>query len=267
MARRVAMVNHKGGVGKSSVTIRLAEALAKERKRVLVVDMDPQGNASRRLGWHFDESEPQPTISQALKAATDGAAHTAVQPIGWDAEYASRMAVIPARLTLENRMSEAGEAGAWRRLDQALEGVDDSFDYTLIDCPPSLAHLTQLGLAAADDAVIVTWAEQDSIGGSIRVRDFIRSRAPKDLANPGLTLRGVIINDFHDTAVQGDQRDSIRRIYQDQVWDPIIKHRTKLAEADNDEVPLSQIGGDKAAEIRASFELLAQAFLKAVPAK
>ncbi|MGW3399941.1 ParA family protein [Streptomyces hydrogenans] len=85
MARRVVFVNNKCGVGKSTTTVRLAEALAKEGKRVLVVDMDPQGNASSMLGWVWDPAQQQPTISHAIQAAADGAARTVIQPIAWDA--------------------------------------------------------------------------------------------------------------------------------------------------------------------------------------
>ncbi|MFJ5646413.1 ParA family protein [Streptomyces sp. NPDC093223] len=263
MARRVAFVNNKGGVGKTTTTVRLAEGLAKEGKKVLVVDMDPQGNASSMLGWFYDPAQEQPTISQAIKADTEGAARSVIQPIGWDAPYADRIALAPARLTLENRMSEAGVSGAWRRLVTALEGVDDTYDYTLMDCPPSVFHLTQLALAAAHDVVIVTEADIYSVEAAQRVRDFVTGRARKDLANPTLELRGVVINALTTTAVQAEQRDSIRRIFGDLVWDPTIKFRTALAEADTDAVPLTD---PRAAEPRASYELLAAAFLKAVPA-
>ena len=88
-ARRVAMLNNKGGVGKSGTTARLAEGLAKAGKRVLVVDMDPQGNSSGMLGWRYDPKLKQPTISQAIKANTDpnealGCARAVFQPIGWE---------------------------------------------------------------------------------------------------------------------------------------------------------------------------------------
>jgi chromosome partitioning protein len=267
VARRVAFVNNKGGVGKTTMTVRLAEGLAKAGKRVLVVDMDPQGNASEMLGWRYDPEQQQPTISQAIKADQEGAARKVLQPIGWDAPYATRVVLAPARLTLENRMAEAGLSGAWRRLDKALEGVDDGVDFTLFDCPPSVFHLTQLALAAADDVVIVTEADVYSVEAAVRVRDFITERAPKDLANPQLELRGVIINAFLGTVLQAEQRDSIRRIFGDLVWDPIVRHRTNLAEIDNDALPITEVRGDKASEIRGTFELLAQTFLKAVPAE
>src|SRR5690606_24346007 len=108
MAQRVAMVNNKGGVGKTTTTVRMAESLAKAGRRVLVVDIDPQGNASRRLGWSYNPHDPQLTISEAIQADQPGTVAQVVQPIGWDAEYASRIALAPARLELENRMSEAG---------------------------------------------------------------------------------------------------------------------------------------------------------------
>lgn len=262
MARRVAIVNNKGGVGKTTVTVRLAEGLAKEGKRVLVVDMDPQGNASEMLGWVYDPAQQQPTISQAIKANAEGAARGVIQSIGWDAPYAERIALAPATLQLENRMAEAGLSGAWRRLLTVLDGADDRFDFTLFDCPPSVFHLTQLALAAADDVVIVTEADIYAIEAAKRVRAFVEDRAPRDLANPTLSLRGVVINALTTTAVQTEQRASARRIFGDLIWDPSIKHRTSLAEAGTDAVPLTD---PRCSEPRAMFELLTQAFLKAVP--
>ncbi|MGW0121739.1 ParA family protein [Streptomyces sp. NPDC003327] len=262
MARRVAFVNNKGGVGKTTTTVRLAEALAKEGKRVLVVDMDPQGNASTFLGWSWDPTQDQPTISEAIQVATEGAARAVVQPIGWEAPYAERIALAPATLDLESRMSEAGLSGAWRRLDMALEGVDDTFDYTLIDCQPSVFHLTQLALAAAHDVVIVTEADIYSVEAAKRIHTFVTQRAPKDLANPTLAVRGVIISGLTNTLLQAEQRDSIRRIFGDLVWEPSVKLRTTLAEANTDALPLTD---SRVADSRATYELLAQAFLKAVP--
>ncbi|MFC8270813.1 ParA family protein [Streptomyces cinereoruber] len=88
-------------------------------------------------------------------------------------------------------------------------------------------------------------------------------RAPKDLANPTLAIRGVVISALAPTALQAEQRDSIRAIFGDLVWEPAIKTRTTLAEANTDAQPLTDT---RAAEPRAMYELLAQSFLKAVPA-
>lgn len=264
MAHRVALVNNKGGVGKTTTAVRLAEGLAKAGHRVLVVDMDPQGNASRRLGWAYNLEAPQLTISEAIQADQEGAVAQVIQPIGWQADYAPRIALAPARLELENRMSEAGIVGAWRRLVKALEGADDHFAYTLIDCPPSLFHLTQLALAAAHSVVIVTEPEYDSVEAAVRVRDFIRERAV-ELANPDLTLAGVVVNGRQHLASHADQLASIREIFGPLVWDPVVPHRSILVDADGDEIPLTEARGEKAGEVRATYELLAQSLVKAVP--
>lgn len=266
MAKRVAIANNKGGVGKTTTTIRLAEALAKEGRRVLVVDLDPQGNASRRLGWTYNPEAPQLTISEAIQRDADGVASLVVQPIGWDAPYAERIRLCPARLELENRMSEAGVVGAHRRLVRALQGADDGFDYTLLDCPPSLFHLAQLGLAAADVALIVTEPEYDAYEAAIRVRDFIAHRAA-DLGNPALVLAGVIINALQvNLGSHGFQRDGIRETFGDLVWDPIVPRRSAVIDADESALPLSAAQGAKVPEVRAVYELLAQRFLKEIPA-
>ncbi|MFJ4562101.1 ParA family protein [Streptomyces massasporeus] len=264
MARRVALANNKGGVGKTTTTIRLAEGLAKAGKRVLVVDMDPQGNASRRLGWAYDDEDPRNTISEAIRADRKGAVADVIQPIGWDVEYASRIALAPARLELENRMSEAGVVGSWQRLAVGLDGADDHFDYTLLDCPPSLFHLTQLALAAADSVVIVTEPEYDSVEAAVRVRDFVEQRAVA-LANPDLEVVGVIVNGMQNLASHSDQLTGLRDTFAGLVWDPVIKHRSLIVDADGDEVPLTEVRGEKAGEVRATFELLAQTMVKAVP--
>jgi chromosome partitioning protein len=266
MAQRVALVNNKGGVGKTTTTVRLAEGLAKAGHRVLVVDMDPQGNASRRLGWAYNLEDPQLTISEAIQADQAGAVAQVIQPIGWDVDYATRIALAPARLELENRMSEAGVVGAWRRLAKALEGADDHYAYTLIDCPPSLFHLTQMALAAADSVVIVTEPEYDSVEAAVRVRDFVRERAV-ELANPELTLDGVIVNAMQNLASHADQLASVREIFGPLVWDPVVRHRSLLVDADGDEIPLTEVRGEKAGEVRATYELLAQAMVKAVHAQ
>lgn len=271
MATRVAIGNHKGGVGKTTLTVRLAEALAVLGKRVLVVDLDPQGNASRRLGWtpsapvdgeRLDEAGQRLTISEAIKADQVGVAAQVLQPIGWDVDYADRITVCPARHDLENRMSEAGVVGAHRRLAKALEGADDDRDFTLFDCPPSLFHLTQLALAAAQYAVAVTQPEYDAVEAAVRYRDFIRERAG-DLSNPGLELIGVIAS-AHDARRGGHvfQMEGLPDLFPGLLWQPTIPARAVVMDADEAAAPLATMKGAPAEEARANYRALAERLIK-----
>ncbi|MYW00223.1 ParA family protein [Streptomyces sp. SID3343] len=261
MATRIAMGNNKGGVGKTTVTVRTAEALAALGKRVLVVDMDPQGNSSRRLGVVGDLGKR--TISEAIKANTLGAAANSIWPCGWDAEYATRIAVCPSTLALEDRMSEAGVIGAHRRLSIALDGADDGFDYTLFDCPPSLFHLTQLALAAAQYAVGVTEPEYYSIEGALRFRAFVEAQGT-NLSNPELSMLGVIAAgyDVRKPAHLG-QLEALPETFGDLLWQPTIPVRTAIQDADESQGPLLAQRTDGGREARALFGQLAERLIKA----
>lgn len=263
MAQRVAIGNNKGGAKKTTLAVRLAEALAKAGHRVGVVDLDPQGNASRRLGWRDDPDDPPLTTSEAIEANAEGVAAQVWQPIGWSAEYADRISVMPARYTLEDRSTEAGQRGAYRRLAKALKGADDHLDYVLIDCPPSLGHLTQMGLAAAHHALGSTEPEYDSVEAAVRYRDFVDASG-EDLANPGLDFLGLVVSayDMRNGADIG-QLDGVRQIFGDRLWG-VVPRRSLIKNADEYAQPLSDI--KDSAEVRAVFELLATRFVKDVPA-
>jgi chromosome partitioning protein len=263
MARRVAIGNNKGGAKKTTLVVRLAEALAKQGKRVGVVDLDPQGNASRRLGWKDDKDSPPLTTSEAIEANAEGVAAQVWQPIGWTAEYAERIVVMPARYTLEDRATEAGQRGAYRRLAKALKGADDHLDYTLIDCPPSLGHLTQMGLAAAHHALASTDPEYDSVEAAVRYRDFVAASG-EDLANPDLSFLGVVVGayDMRIGAHVG-QLEGARSLFGDGVWG-VVPRRSLITNADEYAQPFSELSDSH--EVRAVFELLAVRFMKEVPA-
>ncbi|MYW04083.1 ParA family protein [Streptomyces sp. SID3343] len=254
-------------MGKTTSTVRLAEALAVMGKRVLVVDLDAQGNASRRLSAPAVSGIPRAreawTISEAIHANQEGAAAAAVHPIGWDAEYASRIAVCPSAWDLEERMSEAGLVGAHRRLGRALQGVDDAVDYTLIDLPPSLFHLTQLGLAAAHMALAVTEPEYDSIEGAVRFRDFVTAKRG-DLANPGLEMIGVIVANY-DSRKSGHtfQLEGLPDMFGELLWDPVVPGRSVVMDADESGLPLAAMKSPAGKEIRGMYASLAVRLIKA----
>ena len=264
MAKRIAKGNNKGGVGKTSATINLAAGLAEEGKSVLVVALDPQMNAERRMGVHVDEdNHPQPTISEAIKDARPGVAIDAIHEIAWPEPYRSLIRVIPARYDLENRVSEAAIPGAVRRLATAMEGVDDDVDYTLFDLPPSLGHLTQLGLCASKYTLIVTEPEYDSVGSAVRMRDFIEANAD-NFYNPSHEVLGYIVNRYrpqlgaHNFQLEGMPE----RFGADMIWEPYIEERTAIKDAADSEVPLRTLGTAVATAQADNWRKIAQHLIK-----
>jgi cellulose biosynthesis protein BcsQ len=128
-------------------------------------------------------------------------------------DYADRIRLVPAWLELDDRIMEAGIPGSHLRLVKGLQGADDDFDETILDCPPSLSHLTQLALAASHQAIAVTEAEQDSIRGARRVLEFIAQKSYA-LHNEDLKVTGVVVTRMDATrAVDRSQLSSAREIF------------------------------------------------------
>lgn len=248
---RVAIGNHKGGSGKTATTINLAAALAEAGYRVLVVDLDPQANASRRLGIRPSLEDPVPTVAEAVEASDPGvvgAAYDAVTPCGWPAPYGDAIDVVPSRFDLENAIEKAARPGAVGRLARALEGVDDDYAVTLIDCPPSIGHLTQMGLAASDHALVTVEPEYDSVEGAIRYRDFIAAYAPA-LGAPGLALRGAIVSRVRSQlGAHAYQLAHLpAALGADLVWEPHVPERAVIKDAADTASPLATMPGPAAA--------------------
>ncbi|KRE28234.1 ParA family protein [Agromyces sp. Soil535] len=215
--------NNKGGVGKTELTVQLAAALARAGANVLVVDMDPQANATRRLGVEWDPAEPIPTMAEVIRADQVGAGQGAVIACGWrtaegaPTAEAENIDVLPSRFDLINRETEAGVVGAVRRLTKALEGWIEDYDVVLIDTRPDLGHLVQMALAAAHTVIIPTDPNYDSVEAAIRVSDFVERHAV-DMANPNLRIGGVVITRRKTTTEQDYQVDGIREQFGDLVW-------------------------------------------------
>lgn len=241
MAKRVAFMNNKGGVGKTLCTVALAEAAARQGWRVLVADMDPQGNATRRLGIRPKRS----TLTTCLQPGVrEGAAKDVVHQHGWS-QRNLRIDVLPATLDLEDRSLEAGMPGAHYRLRQALFGVDadEAYDLTIIDCPPSIrGHLATMAVSALDgfeDTVLVPlMPEQDAMGGAMRVVDFVNLHRSV-LGVPELEVTGLIVNGIRTRVSLHDARldqmtDTVRGV-------PIVAsvpQRARLAEIQDAGLPL-----------------------------
>lgn len=262
---RIAIGNHKGGAGKTAATVNLAASLAEAGQQVLVVDLDPQANASRRLGIGY--GDPELTTSEVVKSGEEGVAADAIITSGWPEPYGQRVHVIPARFDLENRISEAAVIGATGRLRRALAGADDAYAITLIDCPPSLGHLTQLSLAAADHALAVVEPEYDSVEGAVRYRDFVDAHAV-ELGNPSLRMLGYIISRVRaNVGAHAFQIEGFAETFGEaQVWTPYVTERAVIKDAADSASPLRVYGTSPGREMATIYAELAERLLKEVTA-
>jgi cellulose biosynthesis protein BcsQ len=242
MSRREAICNNKGGVGKTLTAVNLAAALARRGYHVLVVDMDPQANATRRLQ---PVTTPQtPTISEAIQARVQGCAADAVVACGWDTSYASRIHVITSAFYLSDRANEIGLPGATSRLNKVMDGVDDDYAVTLFDCAPNLEHLTQNVLAAVDGSIVVTEPEYDSIESASRTAEYVRMYA-EDLGNTrivqGREVTGVIVNSYDSRLKEHRfQYEGLPDRFPRLLWEPPIPARTQAKEAIGAAAPIEE---------------------------
>lgn len=252
---KILKANHKGGVGKTTVTVQMAIAYATAGLRVAVIDLDPQYNASRRLGFVPNLKNPVPTISEAISSGERGCARDIVVSLPGD-NYS--IDLLPSRHDLENRVNEAGMVGATRRLVKVIDGWEDDYDVILIDTPPNMGHLTQMGLAAADVVIGVTEPEFDSIDGINRIANFVEDHA-EDLANPRLRFGGIIVNKVDNVNEHRYQLETLQNAWGDLVLSPVIRKRIAVAEANATAAPLAKYES----ELAKVFADLSQSVLKA----
>ncbi|MEO0494608.1 MAG: ParA family protein [Actinomycetota bacterium] len=233
----VAVVNQKGGVGKTTIALGLAASAWWRGIDTLVVDLDPQGNATTGLGvW-----EPPFSVDQALAEERAGSIAGLRLTSGWPTEPAtvrspSVVAATPA-LALRESQLLMDPIGANDRLAMALQGV--SHDLVIIDCPPSLGLLTVNGLFAADRALIVTepgaWSS-DGVGQIVRTVDRIASRRAD-----GLRLAGIAVNRLGRTRDARYWDQQLREEHGDLVL-PAVHLRAAIPEASAASLPIHALG-------------------------
>jgi chromosome partitioning protein len=223
----IAITNQKGGVGKTTTAINLSASLAHMRKRILLVDLDPQGNAT--MGSGVDKLAIGASINQVMlneknvsEVIVDSPANYAVVPANGD--------LTEAEITLINSEQRAD------RLKQALAGVVSDYDYIIIDCPPSLNILTVNALIAADTVLIPMQCEYYALEGLAALLDTIGQI--QQTANPQLQIEGILRTMYDGrNRLTGEVSAQLLEHFQEKVYRTVIPRNVKLAEAPSHGLP------------------------------
>lgn len=238
---RVSVISLKGGVGKTSVLLGLAGAACERGLRTLVIDLDPQANATTAL-------DPLPfnfTVNDVLADGRPGVARDAIVRSRWSGS----LDLIPAERALERRNTEDGPRSI-SRLRTALDGVD--YPLVLIDCPPSLGELTRNGLVAADRALVVTEPGFFALQAAAQALDAVS--VIRRAYNPSLQSAGIVVNRVRSGLAEHRFRlAELRDAFGSEVLDPVIPERSGIAAAHGACVPVQRM---RVAGARAMFNSL-----------
>ncbi|MCF6464451.1 ParA family protein [Clostridium sp. Cult2] len=250
MGRIITIFNQKGGVGKTTTVINLAAALGKLNKKILIVDVDPQGNATSGLG--VDKNSLQLSVYDGL---INGVSLKQIVK----ETTAENVDIIPSNVDLAGAEIELiNMKGRELALKRSLEEIEDNYDFVLIDCPPSLGLLSINGLSASHSVLVPIQCEYYALEGVSQLVDTIM--LVKRSLNPELEIEGVVLSMFDGrTNLSIQVVDEVKKYFKGKVYTSIIPRNVRLAEAPS--YGLSVIDYDSKSKGAEAYTELAEEFL------
>lgn len=234
MGKVFAITNQKGGVGKTTTAVNLGAYLAVLGKKVLVLDNDPQGNATSGLG--LKKSEIKKCIYDAL--ISEISIEEVIMPT-----QIPNLEAVPATIRLAGAEAElVGMMARDQRLRRSIEPVRDKYDYILIDCPPSLGNLTLNALAAADAVIVPIQCEYYALEGLSQLMKTLQ--LVQKYSNPTLEVEGVVLTMYdYRTNLSQQVAEEVRNYFKDRVYNAVIPRNIRLSEAPSHGLPINLYDG------------------------